>query len=150
MQITNRLQIKRNIVFILCELYELCRSYESKFNKVQIGFTPAPGFILNMVSIGLLLAPGSILSKGLDKVYTSSLFLIQQGNRSPIELNSGAYSEIFPLGKLNFFFQGGAQNPLGPKNPLKSIDFTGPDEGLAPIAPPLNTPLLEFLKRLIS
>ena len=67
-----------------------------------------------MVSIGLLLAPGSILSKGLDKIYTSSLFLIQQGNRSPIELNSGAYSEIFPLGKLNFFFsRGGGPESVG-------------------------------------
>ena len=41
---------------------------------------------------------------------------------------SGAYSGIFP--------GGGAQNPLGPENPLKSIDFTGPGGGLAPIAPP--------------
>jgi len=37
-------------------------------------------------------------------------------------------------------FQGGAQQPLGPENPLKSKDFTGPGGGLAPIAP-LNTPL---------
>ena len=31
----------------------------------------------------------------------------------------------------NFFFTGGweaAQHPLGPKNPLKFIDFTGPGE----------------------
>jgi len=42
---------------------------------------------------------------------------------------------------LKFFsFQGGARYPLGYENPLKSIDFTGPGGGLAPIAP-LNTPL---------
>ena len=36
---------------------------------------------------------------------------------------------------------GGAQNPFGPENPLKSIGFTGPGGGLASIAPPWNTPL---------
>ena len=34
------------------------------------------------------------------------------------------------------FFPGGAQHPLGPENPLKSIDFTGPWGSLAPIAYP--------------
>ena len=33
----------------------------------------------------------------------------------------------FVQGGLNLSFQGrGAQHPLGPENPLKSIDFTGP------------------------
>ena len=42
----------------------------------------------------------------------------------------------FVQGGLHFFlFPGGAQHPLGPENPLKSIDFTGPG-GLAPLAPP--------------
>ena len=50
-------------------------------------------------------------------------------------------------GGLDFFsFQGGgstvSQHPLGPENPLKSIDFTDPGRGLAPITPPtLTTPL---------
>ena len=30
----------------------------------------------------------------------------------------------------------GAQHPVGPKKPLKSMDFTGPGGGLAPMAPP--------------
>jgi len=53
---------------------------------------------------------------------------------------SGAYSEICPGGlKIFFSFQGGgAQHPLGPENPLKSIDFTGPG------GPPLITPLRVF------
>ena len=39
-----------------------------------------------------------------------------------------------------FFYKGGgAQHPLGPENPLKSINNTGPGGGWAPIAP-LNTP----------
>ena len=34
--------------------------------------------------------------------------------------NSGAYSGIYPEGEglKFFFFQGGAQHPLGPENPL--------------------------------
>ena len=47
-----------------------------------------------------------------------------------------AYSGIFPGGAYIFFFPGGAQHPLGPENPLKSIDFTSQEGGLAPIAPP--------------
>ena len=44
-------------------------------------------------------------------------------------------------GLILFNFQGGAQHPLGHENSLKSIDFksidfTGPGGGLAPIAPP--------------
>ena len=36
----------------------------------------------------------------------------------------------FKGGGLTFFsFHGGAQHPLGPENPLKSIDFTGPVQG---------------------
>ena len=39
----------------------------------------------------------------------------------------GRIQEFVQGGGLNFFlFQGGAQHPLGPENPLKSIDFTGP------------------------
>ena len=44
----------------------------------------------------------------------------------------GAYSGIFSGGLKILFFPGeGAQHPLGPENPLKSIDFTGPGESLA-------------------
>ena len=32
------------------------------------------------------------------------------------------------------------QHLLGPENPLKSIDFTGPGGGLVPIAPPEYAP----------
>ena len=55
----------------------------------------------------------------------------------------GAYSEFFSGGLKVFFFPGGggAQHPLGPENPLKSIDFTGPGESLAS---PLNTPLTDL------
>ena len=64
-------------------------------------------------------------------------------NKSKIKIFwSEAYSGICPVGGLIFFiFPGGAQHPLGPENPLKSIEFTGPGRGLAHIAPPLNTPL---------
>jgi len=48
----------------------------------------------------------------------------------------GAYLGIRPRGAYIFSFQGGAQHPLGHENLLKSIDFTGPGGGLAPIAPP--------------
>jgi len=48
---------------------------------------------------------------------------------------------------FNYLFifpgEGGAQHPLGPESPLKSIDFTGPG-GLSPHSPP---PLiLRFIK----
>ena len=37
---------------------------------------------------------------------------------------------------LNFFsFQVGAQQPSGPENSLKTIDFTGPGKGLSPHSP---------------
>ena len=41
-------------------------------------------------------------------------------------------------GGLKFFSlsSGGLCTPWGPENPMKSIDFTGPGGGLAPIAPP--------------
>ena len=61
-------------------------------------------------------------------------------------LLTGAYSGICP---------GGAQHPLGPENPLKSIDFTSPG-GLSPHSPPLNTPLTKdetsetILRKLIA
>ena len=39
----------------------------------------------------------------------------------------GVFRNLFRGGlKFFFSFQGGAQHPLGPENPLKSIDFTGP------------------------
>ena len=46
-------------------------------------------------------------------------------------------------------YSGEAQHMLGPENPLKSIDFTGPEAGLAPIALPLNTPLVDLIKKII-
>ena len=53
---------------------------------------------------------------------------------------SGAYSGICPGGGLNFFLSmRWAQHPLGPENPLKSIDFTGPEGAHSPI--PLKRPL---------
>ena len=63
----------------------------------------------------------------------------------------GAYSEICPGGAYIFFFPGGgAQQPLGHENPLKSIDFTGPG-GLSPNIPPpefasAGFPFLNMLK----
>ena len=52
--------------------------------------------------------------------------------------NRGVFRNLSREGVLIFFsFQGEAQHPLGPENPLKSINFTGPGGGLAPIAPPL-------------
>ena len=41
-------------------------------------------------------------------------------------LQSGAYSGICPGGFNLFSFPRGAQHSLGPKTPLKTIDFTGP------------------------
>jgi len=53
----------------------------------------------------------------------------------------------FSMGGLTFFFfTGGA--PVGPENPLKSIDFTGPGGG--GLAPYLTTPLLELFKKLYN
>jgi len=43
------------------------------------------------------------------------------------------------MGGAKIFFssqEGGAQCPLGPENPLKSIDFVGPGESLSPHSPP--------------
>jgi len=39
------------------------------------------------------------------------------------------------MGCIQEFVPGGAQHPLGSKNPLNSIDFTGPGGGLAHIPP---------------
>jgi len=45
-------------------------------------------------------------------------------------------------GGLNFLLYRGAQHSLGHENPLKSIDFAGPEGGgLSPHRPPLYTPL---------
>jgi len=47
-------------------------------------------------------------------------------------------------GGLKFYYLSrGAQHPLGPENPLKSIDFTGPG-GLSPQPPPPPTPPQRF------
>ena len=49
----------------------------------------------------------------------------------------GGRSQKFARGGLIFFLSRRAQHPLGPENPLKSIDFTGPGRGgSAPIEPP--------------
>ena len=53
-----------------------------------------------------------------------------------MDINRGVFRNLSKGGGLNFFlFPGGAQHPLGPKKPLKSIDFTGPGGGLAPYPP---------------
>ena len=63
--------------------------------------------------------------------------------------SAGAYSGIC-LGGLKFFYLSrGAMHPLGPENPLKSIDFTGPG-GLTPIAPPRIGPWTFRLTRLFK
>ena len=64
-------------------------------------------------------------------------------------LISLAYSGNCPGGLKFFLSRGRAQHMLGPENPLKSIDFTGPEGGLAPIALPLNTPLVDLIKKII-
>ena len=55
------------------------------------------------------------------------------------------YSWIWSGGGLNFliFPRGGAQHLLGPENPLKSIDFTGP-------APPEYAPDIDFVLTLFE
>ena len=50
---------------------------------------------------------------------------IKQFNLKRIKLPSQWRIQEFVQGGLKFFFQGGAQHPLGHENPLKSIDFTG-------------------------
>ena len=40
--------------------------------------------------------------------------------------SQGHIQEFFPGGFNLFSFPRGAQHPLGPKTPLKTIDFTGP------------------------
>ena len=47
----------------------------------------------------------------------------------------GVFRNLFRAGLKFFSFQG-AQHPLGHENPLKSIDFTGPEGGLSPHSPP--------------
>jgi len=43
-------------------------------------------------------------------------------------MSRGVLRNLSRGGGLKFFYLsgGGAQHPLGPENPLKSIDFTGP------------------------
>jgi len=48
----------------------------------------------------------------------------------------GVFRNLSRKGLKFFFFPGGGSHPLGHENPLKSTDFTGPGEGLVPIAPP--------------
>ena len=48
----------------------------------------------------------------------------------------GRIQELVQGGLKLCSFQGGAQHPLEPDNPLKLIDFTGPGGFLAPIAHP--------------
>ena len=43
-----------------------------------------------------------------------------------LRLQSGAYSGICPGGFNLFSLPRGTQHPLGPKNPLKTIDLTDP------------------------
>ena len=46
---------------------------------------------------------------------------------SVLQSMQGRIQEFAQGGGLNFFnLSRGAQHPLGPKKPLKSIDFTGP------------------------
>ena len=52
-----------------------------------------------------------------------------------IYLAQGRFQEFVQEGLKFFLFPGGAQHPLGPENPLKSLDFTGPG-GLSPNSPP--------------
>ena len=64
--------------------------------------------------------------------------------------SAGAYSGICPEGLKFFYLSRGAMHPLGPENPLKSIDFTGPG-GLTPIAPtPRIGPWTFLLTRLFK
>ena len=55
-------------------------------------------------------------------------------------IQPGAYTEICPSGGLNFFLilASGAQHPLGPENPLQTIDFSIPKGGGA--EPQLSPP----------
>ena len=49
-----------------------------------------------------------------------------QGYQQRIILR-GVFRNLSKGGGLEMFsFHGGAKHPLGPENPLKSIDFTGP------------------------
>ena len=49
-----------------------------------------------------------------------------EANRS-MGTSRGVFRNLSRGGGLNFFLSpGGAQHPLGPENPMKSIEFTGP------------------------
>ena len=61
-------------------------------------------------------------------------------NRSKKDVNQG---------RIHEFVQGGAQHPFGHENPLKSIDFTGPGWGLAPIAPPEYASGVNYKERIL-
>ena len=51
--------------------------------------------------------------------------------------NRGVFRNLSRGGVLTFFLSsGGLSTRWGMKTPMKSIDFTGPGGGLAPIAPP--------------
>ena len=51
--------------------------------------------------------------------------------------SQGRIQEFVQEGGLIFFLSRGAQHTLGPENPLKSIEFTGPGGGLSRHSPPL-------------
>ena len=51
-------------------------------------------------------------------------------------VDQGRIQEFVQGGGLIFFLSRGAQHPLWPENPLKTIDFTGPGSGLSPHSTP--------------
>ena len=57
--------------------------------------------------------------------FPTPVVLILKKNILLQQILPGAYSGICPGGLTFFIFPGGAQHPLGPENPLKSIDLTG-------------------------
>ena len=57
----------------------------------------------------------------------------------------GRIQEFVQLGHNLFFFPRGAQHPLGPENPLNTINYTDPGSGFNPHSTlPLNTPLMSI------
>ena len=61
--------------------------------------------------------------------------------------HQGRIQEFVQGGAYIFFsFQWGAQHPLGPENPLKSIDFTGPPEYASGSLPLLIKSTLHILE----
>ena len=52
-----------------------------------------------------------------------------------VEKETGAYTGICSMGLTFLSFQG-AQHPLGPENPLETIDLTAPQGVESPYPPP--------------